>query len=114
MRLVQPFQLKSLKSVRSKGCSAMIVTSACWVGPSHFRRLDDYQSRWRNGCLLSELTGTGECNEGAGAGSTRGHKRPASEVHQFKPSLPRKVDRSSARVLTGPTRALRSASLTLS
>ncbi|KAA8694688.1 hypothetical protein F4W67_15150 [Pseudomonas caricapapayae] len=33
---------------------------------------------------------------------------------QFRPSLPRRVDRSSARVLTGPTSALRSFSLTLS
>ncbi|PBP46354.1 hypothetical protein B1F73_17815 [Pseudomonas syringae] len=33
---------------------------------------------------------------------------------QFRPSLPRRVERSSARVLTGPTRALRSFSLTLS
>ncbi|KAA3547180.1 hypothetical protein FOM00_08190 [Pseudomonas sp. ST1] len=33
---------------------------------------------------------------------------------QFRPSLPRRVERSSARVLTGPTRALRSFSFTLS
>ncbi|OUM08263.1 hypothetical protein BW686_06205 [Pseudomonas syringae] len=33
---------------------------------------------------------------------------------QFNPSLPRRVERSSARVLTGPIKALRSFSLTLS
>ena len=33
---------------------------------------------------------------------------------QFRPSLPRRVERSSANVLTGPTNALRSFSLTLS
>ncbi|MVW85525.1 hypothetical protein EI969_06110 [Pseudomonas sp. PB101] len=33
---------------------------------------------------------------------------------QFRPSFPRNVDKSSAKVLTGPTRALRSASFTLS
>ncbi|MGO4797813.1 hypothetical protein ACEN2T_00845 [Pseudomonas sp. W22_MBD1_FP4] len=43
-----------------------------------------------------------------------GARDKASGLDQFKPSLPRSVDRSSASVFTGPTNALRSLSLTLS
>lgn len=43
-----------------------------------------------------------------------GARDVASGLDQFKPSLPRSVDRSSASVFTGPTNALRSLSLTLS
>lgn len=58
--------------------------------------------------------GQASSTEGPDSTSRAGTRDVESGVDQFSPNLPRRVDRSSARVLTGPTNALRSFSLTLS
>ncbi|MFJ4131266.1 hypothetical protein [Pseudomonas cyclaminis] len=64
---------------------------------------------------LMVSAGQESCAQAPNAVTSRaGTQDVESGVDQFSPSLPRSVDRSSARVLTGPTSALRSFSFTLS